>query len=706
MAVLDPSRRLRQELSLLGVFAIALGATLSSGFFLLPGLAAAEAGPAVVVTYLIALLPLIPGILSKVELSTAMPRAGGVYYFIDRAIGPLFGTIGGVGTWLALILKVAFALVGLGAYLGVFWPEAPYVWIAVALAVGFGLLNWLSARRTSGLQIVLVVALLAALTWFMGLGVTQVDPSHFRDFFGHGQHAVLSTAGMVCISYIGLTKVASVSEEVVNPERNLPLGVFLAVAVATLVYAVGTYVMVGVLPAAKLYGSLTPVSMTADALVGRWGAIVMSVAALLAFFSVANAGILSASRYPLAMSRDHLMPRLFRRLGRFRTPTTSIAATVALVIVAVLVLDPLKIAKLAAAFQLILFAFNCLAVIVMRESRIESYDPGYRAPLYPWLQILGIVAPLVLIAAMGWLPVGFSGGMMVIGFVWFMVYGKRRVARVGAIYHVFARLGKRRFEDLDRELRGILKEKGLRKADPFEDVVARSDVLDIEDEQDFETIAARASERLALRIDCPTKTLLQGFLDGTRTGATPVTGGIALPHLRLPKLDRPQMVIVRARHGVTIDTADLYGETHTSEPTFAIFFLVSPDADPRQHLRLLAELASRVDEEGFIAEWCTVTNGQRLQEVLLRQERYLSLVLEPGSSAERLIGRALREIELPEGSLVAVIRRGAETVIPGGRTELEAGDELTIIGHAPAIASLQERYGAPRADAETQPPAS
>ena len=114
MGVLHASKRLTKELTLFHVYALATGATLSSGLFLLPGLAARDVGPAVVLAYLLAAVPLVPAMFSVVELATAMPRAGGAYYFLDRSLGPLAGTIGGLGTWLALTLKTAFALVGLG----------------------------------------------------------------------------------------------------------------------------------------------------------------------------------------------------------------------------------------------------------------------------------------------------------------------------------------------------------------------------------------------------------------------------------------------------------------------------------------------------------------------------------------------------------------------------------------------------------------
>ena len=108
---------LKKQLGLLDVFAICSGAMISSGLFVLPGIAAAKIGPAVIIAYLLSGFLLIPSMLSKAEMATAMPRAGGTYFFVSRSLGGMFGTIDGVGVWLALILKTSIALLGLGAYL-------------------------------------------------------------------------------------------------------------------------------------------------------------------------------------------------------------------------------------------------------------------------------------------------------------------------------------------------------------------------------------------------------------------------------------------------------------------------------------------------------------------------------------------------------------------------------------------------------------
>jgi APA family basic amino acid/polyamine antiporter len=366
----------KKTLGLFGVFALATGATLSSGFFLLPSFAAQIAGPAVVLAYLIAGLLLIPPMLSKIELGTAMPRSGGAYYFLDRSLGPMVGTIGGLGIWLALLLKTSFALVGMTAYIQLFFPEGTsdtlFTIIALGLVVFFGGLNLLGAKKTTSFQIILVVLLLTLLSWFLVAGSIEIRPANFSNFLGKGTENILSAAGLVFISYVGVTKVISVAGEIKNPERNLPLGLFLAIGTAITVYVIGLLVMVGVSGTEGLSLvdgeiNLTPVSTVAAAITGsQTGSYVMAIAAILAFLSVANAGILSASRYPLAMSRDHLLPPSLRKVDGKGTPIIGIIISSVLIIIFILLLDPLKIAKLASAFQLLMFALLCMSVIVMR----------------------------------------------------------------------------------------------------------------------------------------------------------------------------------------------------------------------------------------------------------------------------------------------------------------------------------------------------
>ena len=687
---------LKKELGLWDVYVIATGATLSSGFFLLPGLAAVGVGSGLPLSYLLAGLLIFPGLVSKAELATAMPRSGGVYYFLDRSMGPLMGTIGGFGTWIALSLKTAFALIGIGAYLRLFLPELNVVPIAVGFAVVFGIINVLGAKKSTRFQGYMVMGLLVILAWFTGEGLMHMDRANLSGMFSHAPASVVSTAGLVVISYMGLTKVASVAEEVRDPERNLPLGMFLAFGTAILVYTLGTTVMVGVVSADTLAlggGDLTPVATVADVLVGPWGTMLVTAAAVLAFSSVANAGVLSASRYPLAMSRDNVLPRLFSRVQAQGTPIYAIFATVALILAFILLFDPTKIAKLAGAFKLAMFALSCLAVIVMRESRIESYDPGYRSPFYPWLHVLGILAPFWMIVQMGLDASLFTGGLVAFGAIWYTYYARDRVDREGAILHVFERLGRQRDAGLDRELREIMKEKGLRAADPFEELVASAAVIDVPEGTGFRNIIWEAAAYLSETCDTSAKKLGEGFLEGTVVGITPVSHGVALPHLRLATIESAHMVLARCRGGIRLDVESapnpLEGQP---EPVQAVFFLVSPEDDPGQHLRILAEVAGRVDRDDFMEAWLSASDHQELKEAVLRDERVLALTLLTNGAAGSLIGLALREVEMPEGTLIALVTREAEVVIPRGATVLEDGDRLTVIGEPAGLKILGRRY--------------
>jgi len=686
-------KKLKKELQLIDVYAIAAGTTLSAGFFLLPGLAAQQAGPAIVIAYVIAAIPLIPAMLSIVELATAMPRAGGVYYFLDRSLGPLVGTIGGLGTWLALILKVAFALIGMGAYISLFIPGLSIVPIAIVLAIILGALNIFGTKKSGRFQIILVVGLLLILTLFIGEGIPELNYEHFNNFFASGFDSIMATAGLVYISYVGVTNVASLSEEVKNPERNLPIGVFLALGSAILIYILGTAVMVGVLPMEQLVGNLTPVASAAKIFLGDFGMIILSIAAILAFISVANAGTMSASRYPLAMSRDHIIPAYFRRLNRFHTPVYSILLTITLIILLILFLDPTGIAKLASAFQLLMFSLICLAVIVMRESKIESYDPGYKSPFYPWLQIFGILSSLYLIVEMGILPILFSSGLIILGAAWYWYYAKGNVERTGAIYHIFERLGQQRYKGLDSELRGILKEKGLRQGDPFDEIVMRSKVLDLTEKTDFENAVDLTSKLLEKILPLTSEEVKKQIMDGTRIGATPVTHGVALPHFRCDGIDHPQMVLVRCKSGIQIPIFNpITHEEEEIQSVSAIFFLISPEKDPTLHLRILAQIAGRVDDESFTVEWFEAKDEQQLKEALLHDDNFRSLIISNETKTKILIGKELKDIKLPEGCLIAMLRRGSQIIIPKGRTQLLNGDRITVIGDPKSMNLLQKMY--------------
>ena len=692
---------LEKSLTLFDVYAISTGAMFSSGFFLLPGIAAAETGPSVILAYLVAGLLILPPMFSMAELSTAMPKAGGAYYFLDRSLGPLAGTVGGLGTWLALVFKSAFALIGMGAYLAIFF-DVPIKPLAAALTVAFAALNVFGAKETSGLQRVLVAILVSVLVFYLVQGfiaVSGLESGRVRDqvlpAFPFGATGFASTIGLVFVSYAGLTKVASVAEEVQDPDRNIPLGMVLSLITATAIYVLGVFVMVTVLDADALRSDLTPVATSGELFMnwfpGATGLILIVVAAIAAFASTGNAGILSASRYPLAMARDRLVPAGFSKLGRFGTPTLSILVTAGLMVLIIFGLSEEGVAKLASAFQLLIFALLNLAVIIMRESGIPSYAPGFRSPLYPWMQAAGIVIALLLIAEMGNLSILFTAAIVVAGIGWYFYYAQQYVAREGAIYHLFARLGQFRYEGLDSELHTILEEKGVGDASDFDRLVARASVIHLDEPKLYDDVVHDVAAHLAETTGLDASKMAQGFLEGSQYSGITVSHGTAQPYSLTAEIEQEELVMVHCQSGICVEFED-DDEVVRTEPVYAFFFLLSPKTDQSQHLRTQATLANRTDEESFLIEWRAASNEQELKETLLHHERYVSLHLLSGTSTEDFIGQRVADLNIPAGNLVALVRRNGQIHIPNGSTALSEGDRITVIGDPAGINRLYELY--------------
>ena len=298
---------LNREISAFGVFSIASGAMISSGIFILPGLAYSLVGPGLFISYFIAGILGLTGILSMIELSTAMPKAGGDYYYINKSFGPMLGSVSGFLGWFALSLKSAFAIFGITEILSLSMGVPPLL-SGLLLCILFVVLNIKGAKEAAAFQIGMVLMLLALMVVYIISGLPQVNRSYFDFSGGFDINTLFITSGFIFISFGGLLKVANISEEVKNPKRNLPLGMIGAIVVVTILYVLMIIVMTGTLEPELFKGSTTPVADSARITLGKPGYLIILVASTLAFFTTANAGIMAASRYPLALSEDRLIP--------------------------------------------------------------------------------------------------------------------------------------------------------------------------------------------------------------------------------------------------------------------------------------------------------------------------------------------------------------------------------------------------------------
>lgn len=610
---------LKKELSLIDVFSISTGAMISSGLFVLPGIAYAQAGPAMILAYMLAALLIVPSMLAKAELSTAMPKAGGTYFFIDRSLGPVLGIFGGFANWFSLSFKSAFALIGIGAFAVLVKPDITPIeikMIAVTACVVFTILNLLSVKMTGRVQVLLVMALISILVLYIGRGFIETQPARYTPFMPNGFWSVVSTAGLVFVSFGGLTKIASVAEEIKNPSRNIPLGMLLSFGVVTLLYIPAIGVTIGIVDGSELSGSLIPLSLGASNVMGSVGLIILSLAAIMAFITTANAGILASSRTPLAMSRDQLLPGFFSNIHpRRKTPHVSILITSGFMIVVILFLSIEDLVKTASTLKIILFMMVNISVIVMRESKIQNYRPKFKMPGYPVLPVGALILYSVLLIGMGIIPILICGLFFLIGYAVYWSYARARVTRTSALMHIVERVTAKELKSttLERELRGIVIERDEIIEDRFDRLIKNCEILDLQESQPVEAVFKQIAEILSKKYKMDWDLLYRRFLERERQSGTVIRPGLAIPHIIVPGKHHFDIILVRCQDGLIFTGAD--------QPVHTMFVLVGSLDERNYHLRALMAIANIAHEPHFEKRWFAARNTEELRDVVLLSSR-------------------------------------------------------------------------------------
>jgi len=609
---------LKKELGPLSLFAIASGAMISSGLFILPGIAYAKSGPAVLISYVIASLLVIPAMLSKAELATAMPKAGGTYFFIDRSMGPMMGTIGGFAAWFSLAFKSAFALVGIGVFATLLSPgftEMQTKLVAVFFCIVFTAINIRGAKHTGKTQIVLVLGLLSLLVFYIVAGFFFINPSNFDDFAPHGFNSIFSTAGLIFISFGGLTKICSVAEECKKPGRNIPLGMFLSWGIISLLYLLVIFVTIGIVEPVLLGESLTPLSLGAGTFLGEIGIAIMAIAAILAFISTANAGLLAASRDPMAMGRDRLLPSSFAKVSKKGTPTFSILFTSVFMISVILFLDLESLVKTASTLKILLFLFVIFSFIIMRESKIRNYRPKFRSPFYPWVQLVGAVGLVFLLIEMGLMPLLLVGCFILIGFLWYWLFARDKIWREYTLLHVIERITREKSTGymVDEELREIIIKRDDLEEQRFENLIKKGEVVDLYKYLPPDDLARIIAEKLSNRLDINENKLYDFIMKREKDSNVVIHPGIAIVSHIIKGCDKFEMLLVRSRKGIIL--------SDDVDPIHAFFVVVASPDQKNFYLHSLMWIVQIAEGTDFETEWIIAKDDEEIKNIILEAWR-------------------------------------------------------------------------------------
>lgn len=428
---------LERTLGLPQALAIGVGTMVGAGIFVFPGLAAGEAGPAAMLSFVIGAVVALLVALPTSELATAMPESGGGYYFVSRGLGTLLGCMVGLGQWLGLVSASAFYLMGFGYYLADILGRlglgggVPVTAIALVTVVLLTAVCVTGTKNTGDLQNGIVGILIAILVVFLGYGMLDTVGLFGRErmpetFFPFGTLPVFSTAALVFTSYLGFAQIATVAGEVKRPERNLPLAMVGSVVLVGLLYVCTIFISTSAMGSQALSElGETAIVEVAKTFFGRIGTIAILIAGLLATLSSANASILSSSRSIYALSRDELVPDRVARINRrFRTPHVALVLAAGPIAGLILFGRVEVLAEVASLLHLVMYGLICFALIVLRRADPDWYAPAFRCPGYPVLPLLGGLASFGIIVFMDPLSIALGGGVLALAAGWFAVYAR------------------------------------------------------------------------------------------------------------------------------------------------------------------------------------------------------------------------------------------------------------------------------------------
>jgi APA family basic amino acid/polyamine antiporter len=454
---------LRRALGPLNLTALGIGSVIGTGIFVLTGTAASQnAGPALVLSMIIAAVACAFAGLCYAELASMIPAAGSAYTYAYASSGQFVAWIIGWDLILEYALSGATVAVGWSGYFVSFLRDfgialPPQLTVAPgvdAVAVGGGIvpgtfnlpaaaivllvtaLLVVGIRQSADTNTILVVIKTSVLILFVALGAAYVRRENLVPFippntgeFGHfGPSGVLRGAAVMFFAYVGFDAVSTAAQEARNPGRDMPIGILASLLVCTIIYIAVAVVLIGIVPYQRL-NVADPIAVGIDATGLTWFSPVVKISALFGLFSTILVQLLGQTRIFLSMSRDRLLPAVFGRVHpRFRTPYLStilvgvlVAATAGLLPIGVL-------SQLVSIGSLLAFVLVCIGVVVLRRTAPDVPRP-FRTPGVPWVPVLGAlicVVQMVSLPRTTWerLIIWMAAGLVI-----YFFYGRHRARK-------------------------------------------------------------------------------------------------------------------------------------------------------------------------------------------------------------------------------------------------------------------------------------
>ena len=413
--------KLARDLGLFPVTMIGVGAMIGAGIFVLTGVAAGVAGPALILAFLLNGIVAFFTASAYAELGGSIPEAGGGYLWVKESLPQPTGFLAGWMSWMAHSVACALYAVGFAAYMMEFLesihvpiPLAPFLWqkmLAITIVFIFSYINFRGAKETGNAGTYITVLKIFVLFTFILIGLRLIlkEPvrfDHFKPFFPKGFMGVLTAMGLTYIAFEGYEIIAQSGEEIKDPKKNIPKAIFYSLIIVVPIYILVAFVALGAVnpqgttPWDLLASKKEIAIVDAARQITSWGGPLLLFGGLLSTISALNATIYSSSRVSFAMGRDYNLPTIFSSIHRkFKTPSGSIFVSSILIFTMILLFPLEDIASSADVMFLFLFVLVNISLIHIR-GKFPKKLKGYKSPLFPLFPIIAILSQGVLIVIM------------------------------------------------------------------------------------------------------------------------------------------------------------------------------------------------------------------------------------------------------------------------------------------------------------------
>jgi APA family basic amino acid/polyamine antiporter len=417
---------LKRTLNLLDATSVGVGAIIGAGIFVVLGVAIGYAGPSVIISIIIAGLVASFTAFSFAELGSAIPKEGGAYAYAYDMISPSVGFVVGCLWVFAQVVAGAAISLGFASYFVAIFPVFSIKIVAVIAALALTILNLAGTKQTTTVNNVLVIVKIAVLCLFIGFGIFYFHPQNLSQFSPNGLFGVLQGAGFIFFAYLGFGRIATLGEEVKNPEKTLPLSILIALTVSVVIYVLTGLAATGLQGYRILAQSGSPLAEAAKATGNFTLVAAVSLGALIATTSVLLTNLIGLSRVAFAMARNNQLPKSIAKVSsKFGTPYVSILGMSALLTVLAFVLD-LKQAAAITSFSILCvhLTVNISAVNLRRKMTSPA---KFRVPLYPLVPSLGLVSCIILMFSLPQESWAVAAIVVIISAILYLLLKKTRV---------------------------------------------------------------------------------------------------------------------------------------------------------------------------------------------------------------------------------------------------------------------------------------